>query len=116
MEINLTFRTTPEKRDIQRIMEIVESTGFFYDHEVEIAVELVTERLAHGESTGYHFIFAVVDGITSAYSCLVRFPCLKHVLTFTGSLPIMIFAEKVSEKNYWRRPAIKPGAWAAKFL
>jgi GNAT superfamily N-acetyltransferase len=67
--MNITFRTMPEKRDINRVMEIVESTKFFYDHEVEIAVELVTERLSQGESTGYYFVFAEVDGITVAYSC-----------------------------------------------
>jgi GNAT superfamily N-acetyltransferase len=67
--MNITFRTTPEKRDIQRVMEIVESTKFFYDHEVEIAAELVAERLAHGESTGYYFVFAEVDGVTAAYAC-----------------------------------------------
>lgn len=72
--MNLTFRTTPEKRDIQRIREIVESTKFFYDHEVEIAVELVSERLSIGESTGYYFVFAEVDGVTVAYSCYGPIP------------------------------------------
>lgn len=67
--MNVTFRTIPGKRDIKRVMEIVESTKFFYDHEVEIAAELVAERLSHGESTGYHFVFAEVDGVTAAYSC-----------------------------------------------
>jgi GNAT superfamily N-acetyltransferase len=67
--MNITFRTIPEKRDIQRVMEIVESTKFFYDHEIEIAAELVAERLAHGVETGYHFVFAEVDGVTAAYSC-----------------------------------------------
>ena len=67
--MNITFRTIPEKRDIQRVMEIVESTKFFYDHEVEIAAELVAERLAQGESTSYYFVFAEVDGVTAAYSC-----------------------------------------------
>jgi GNAT superfamily N-acetyltransferase len=67
--MDLTFRTTPEKRDIKRVMEIVESTKFFYDHEVEIAAELVAERLTHGESTGYYFVFAELDGVTVAYSC-----------------------------------------------
>jgi GNAT superfamily N-acetyltransferase len=67
--MNLTFRTEPEKYDIQRIMEIVDSTKFFYDHEVEVAVELVTERLDKGESTGYYFVFAEIDGVTVAYSC-----------------------------------------------
>jgi GNAT superfamily N-acetyltransferase len=67
--MNLTFRTIPEIRDIKRIREIVESTKFFYDHEVEIAVELIEERINIGESTGYHFVFAEVDGVTAAYSC-----------------------------------------------
>jgi len=67
--MNLTFRTTPEKNDIQRIMDMVVSTSFFYDHEVEVAVELIAERLAIGESSGYHFVFAEVDGVTAAYSC-----------------------------------------------
>jgi GNAT superfamily N-acetyltransferase len=67
--MDIKFRTIPEKHDIQRVMEIVESTKFFYDHEVEIAAELVAERLAEGESTGYHFVFAEVDGVTAAYSC-----------------------------------------------
>jgi ribosomal protein S18 acetylase RimI-like enzyme len=67
--MNLTFRTTPEKRDIKRIREIVESTGFFYDFETDVAVELVEDRLENGESTGYHFVFAEVDGVTAAYSC-----------------------------------------------
>lgn len=67
--MNLTFRATPEKRDIESVREIVESTKFFYDHEIEIAVELVTERLNLGEVTGYYFVFAELDGLTVAYSC-----------------------------------------------
>jgi GNAT superfamily N-acetyltransferase len=67
--MNITFRTKPEKRDIKRVMEIIESTKFFYDHEVEIAAELVAERLSHGESCGYYFVFAEIDGVTVAYSC-----------------------------------------------
>jgi ribosomal protein S18 acetylase RimI-like enzyme len=67
--MNLFFRTTPEHRDIERVREIVESTKFFYDHEVEIAAELVAERFMGGESTDYYFVFADLDGVTVAYSC-----------------------------------------------
>jgi GNAT superfamily N-acetyltransferase len=67
--MSLTFRTTPEIRDIISIREIVESTKFFYDHEIEIAVELIEERLNRGEETGYYFVFAELDGVTVAYSC-----------------------------------------------
>jgi GNAT superfamily N-acetyltransferase len=67
--MKLTFRTTPVTEDIRRIMDMVVSTKFFYDHEVEVAVELIAERLAKGESSGYHFVFAEVDGVAAAYSC-----------------------------------------------
>ncbi|MBP1768188.1 MAG: hypothetical protein H6P98_2303, partial [Candidatus Aminicenantes bacterium] len=49
--MELVFRTTPVKKDGPRIREIVESSGFFYDFETDVAVELVEERLAEGESS-----------------------------------------------------------------
>jgi GNAT superfamily N-acetyltransferase len=67
--MNLTFRTTPVTSDIERVREIVDSTKFFYHHEVEIAAELVEERIIEGESSDYFFVFAEVDGVTVAYSC-----------------------------------------------
>jgi GNAT superfamily N-acetyltransferase len=67
--MNITFRTIPVESDIEKVREIIDSTKFFYDHEVEIASDLVAERLSNGESTGYYFVFAEVDGVTVAYSC-----------------------------------------------
>ena len=67
--MKIIFRSVPVENDIKIVREIVESTNFFYDHEVEIAVELVQERLNLGESSGYYFVFAEVDGITVAYAC-----------------------------------------------
>ena len=65
----IKFTTVPVESDIRTVHDIVESTKFFYDYEVEIAAELVEERLRDGESTGYYFVFAEVDGKTVAYSC-----------------------------------------------
>jgi GNAT superfamily N-acetyltransferase len=67
--MNLTFRTVPHKSDVARVKEIIESTGFFYDHETEVAIELVVERLEFGEASEYFFVFAEVDGVTAAYTC-----------------------------------------------
>jgi ribosomal protein S18 acetylase RimI-like enzyme len=67
--MNISFRTTPEKKDILRVRDIVVSTRFFYEHEIEIAVELVEERVSRGESSGYNFVFADIEGVTAAYSC-----------------------------------------------
>lgn len=67
--MDLTFRTIPVPTDIQAVRDIINSTRFFYPHEVEIAAELVQERLSEGEESGYYFVFAETEGRTIAYSC-----------------------------------------------
>ena len=49
--MDIAFRTQPRTDDIKRIEEIVESTGYFHDHEIVVAVELVVERLQEGEAS-----------------------------------------------------------------
>jgi GNAT superfamily N-acetyltransferase len=65
----------PADRDVVR--EIVESSGFFYDDEVLVAVELVDERLAKGEPSGYFFIFADQGGQTAGYACYGPIACTR---------------------------------------
>lgn len=67
--LNIQFRTVPTPEDIEHVRSIVVSTGFFYDFEVPVAVELVADGVAEGPKSGYHFIFAEVQGRTVAYSC-----------------------------------------------
>jgi ribosomal protein S18 acetylase RimI-like enzyme len=67
--LNLKFRTNPTPEDIEHVRNIVVSTGFFYDFEVPVAIELVAEGVAEGAKSGYYFIFAEVEGRTVAYSC-----------------------------------------------
>lgn len=66
---DITFRTEVLPGDDLIVREIVESTGFFYDIEIPVAVDLVTERLLEGYDSGYYFIFAETEGKTTAYSC-----------------------------------------------
>ncbi len=75
--MEITFRTLPRTEDIKRIEDIVESTGFFHDHEVLVAVELVVERLQEGEQSGYHFVFAEADGVTVGYTCYGPIACTQ---------------------------------------
>lgn len=70
----IQFRTIPGSGDVTRIREIVVSTGFFYDHELSIAVELIEERLAKGEESGYFFIFAEINGTVAGYTCFGPIP------------------------------------------
>ena len=65
----LVFRETVKPEDVENVREIAASTGFFYDFEIPVAVELVEERLAEGEGSGYFFIFVETEGKTVSYSC-----------------------------------------------
>jgi GNAT superfamily N-acetyltransferase len=57
------------------VRRIVESTGFFHPGEIDVAVELVDERLAKGPASGYHFIFADHEGETLGYACYGLIAC-----------------------------------------
>ena len=66
---NLTFRTNIKPEDIEIVREIVASTGFFYDFEIPVAVELVGAAIEERDESKYLFIFAEKDGKTVSYSC-----------------------------------------------
>ena len=68
------FRYDVVPEDRRRVRTIVESTGFFNPEEIEIAVELVDERLAKGAASGYEFVFADTDAETVGYACFGRVP------------------------------------------
>jgi len=73
----LTFREEVRADDAAAVREIVASTGFFHDHEIAVAVELVDERLQRGPDSGYLFLFAELDGRTVGYSCYGEIACTK---------------------------------------
>ena len=55
------------KGDIKKIEEILRSTDFFYDFEIEIALEIANETVAAGtEKSGYFWLKAVdEDGLVA---------------------------------------------------
>lgn len=61
--------------DTEAVRRITASTGFFAAEEIDVAVELVEERLAKGMKSGYYFIFAVSCGAPVAYSCYGPIAC-----------------------------------------
>ncbi len=75
--VNQSLKLRHEVRDddLATVREIVDSTGFFYPPEVDVAVELVDERLRRGEASGYFFAFAELDGRTIGYSCYGPIAC-----------------------------------------
>lgn len=74
--MEIRFRKEILPSDPERVREIVESTGFFYDYEIPVAVELAQTALDEGqEKSEYYFLFAEVDGVTVAYSCFGPIAC-----------------------------------------
>jgi ribosomal protein S18 acetylase RimI-like enzyme len=73
--MEVTWREEPRPSDIQIVRDIVVSSGFFSEAEIEVAVELVQERLNKGLPSGYHFIFAERKGDVIGYSCFGPIPC-----------------------------------------
>jgi len=49
--------------------ELIRATGFFNPEEIDIALELVDDRLAHGEASHYRFLVGEVDGRVAGYAC-----------------------------------------------
>lgn len=67
--------------DAEGVREILASSGYFYEHEIVVGVELVEEALAKGsEASGYFFVFAEEAGRPGravAYACYGPIACTE---------------------------------------
>ena len=71
----MNYRKTLIESDVSAIKEILKSTGFFYDAEIEIAQELALENLAEGaEKSGYIFNIAETDNRPVGFTCYGKIP------------------------------------------
>jgi len=65
--------------DVGEVREILASSGYFYEHEVAVGVELVEEALEKGSAaSGYFFVFAEEmgrEGRAVAYACYGPIAC-----------------------------------------
>ncbi len=77
MQEQITIRKTVYQSDIMAVSEILTSTGFFYDHEIPVAMELVEEAVTKGKESGYEFVFIDINGKPAGYACYGLIPCTK---------------------------------------
>jgi D-alanine-D-alanine ligase len=63
------LREEPTAADEQQVREIVAATGMFRPNEIDVAAELVRDRLRDGRESGYQFVFAERDGRVLGYAC-----------------------------------------------
>lgn len=69
------FREQARTSDREAVRRITQSTGFFSAEEVDVAVELIDDRLHRGDLSDYHFVFADVNGETIGYACHGEIEC-----------------------------------------
>jgi ribosomal protein S18 acetylase RimI-like enzyme len=74
LSLPIDFRLEAQEADRRRVREIVASTGVFSQVEIEVAVELLDERLVQGPKSGYHFVFAARGRRTLGYTCYGPIP------------------------------------------
>jgi len=72
-DVVLREQLVPEDRDA--IQKILQSTGFFYPAEIEIALELIDGWFVDREHSEYHLIVAESAGQVVGYSCLGPTAC-----------------------------------------
>ena len=72
--ITKSYRTEALPADRENVGRLVAKTGFFSAEEIHIATELISERLAKGEDSGYFFLFADENGHLLAYACFGPIP------------------------------------------
>lgn len=58
-----------EPADRAPLEELIRATGFFNTEEVEIALELVDDRLSQGEASHYRFLVGEIGGQVAGYAC-----------------------------------------------
>ncbi len=79
------YRGELKAEDVDKVRTLVAATGRFTPAEVDVAAELVEERLAKGDASGYEFILAETFGDDEGEDQLLGFCCYGRAsLTETG--------------------------------
>jgi len=69
-----TYRQKIQPSDIEAIAYIVESSDFFSDEEIEIAIELAEEKIERQEASSYRFLIAEDEKRVVGYTCYGLIP------------------------------------------
>jgi len=63
------IRRNLRSEDRDSLQELLEDTGFFNSEELQVAMELVDDRLQHGENSHYRFLVASSGRKLRGYAC-----------------------------------------------
>ena len=65
----MKVRRSLESGDRAPLGKLIRETSFFNPEEVEVALELIDDRLSQGEASHYRFLVAETDGEVAGYAC-----------------------------------------------
>jgi len=65
----VNIRTDLRPEDRTPLEQLLRETGFFNRQELEVALELVDDRLAHGAKSHYRFLILEDEGAVVGYAC-----------------------------------------------
>ncbi len=89
-----------ERRDREAIRALVEGTGAFKPHEVDVAMELVDVALGNSNQDDYHpYVIVEDDGTVVAYACFGKNPMTR----FTFDLYWIATRKDRMGKGYGRK-------------
>lgn len=84
MENQIIYRKETKESDLKDFNEVLQSTGFFYDYEIEAAEDFLKYQLEDGDESGIHYFMAeAVNDLTNAKGTsqagkMVGFVCFGH--------------------------------------
>lgn len=65
----MEIRRSLEPADREPLEALIRETAFFNPAEIEVALELIDDRLTQGEASHYQFLVEEVDGQIAGYAC-----------------------------------------------
>jgi D-alanine-D-alanine ligase len=71
------FRYEARPQDVEVVRSMTAATGFFHSYEIDVAIELVEDRLEKGTSSDYSFVFLEKDSRLIGYACYGLIPCTE---------------------------------------
>lgn len=77
----ITFRDLNEN-DLKHIKDILTSTSFFTQDEIEIAEDVAKEALTDGKDSGYNFVLAEHENKPVGFACFGLIPGTKESFDF----------------------------------
>lgn len=78
MQNNISFRSFINENDLPVFSDILRSTEFFYEDEINIAIEVAQEHLSKGEEkSGYSILLAEKEGVPVAFAIYGKIPGTK---------------------------------------